>query len=132
MAHANHGACEAILEEAKKHIKFLSKTSETNSRTLFLVDSLLLTSSEHPTREMLDDFQLKMFTLCTDTKLNDPIQAAPNNWFHTINQVKEKVSVTFEEFANQHKIASLLRIWVLHYVKKFSVLMYKWSEFVIQ
>ena len=80
-------ACDTILQKTKKHLEALDENI-----SLFLVDEVLVTSSEHVTRELMQRLSLNLSVLSTDEQLNEKREGrTPMEWFAVTQAIKDKV-----------------------------------------
>ena len=88
-------ACDTILQKAKKHLEAFDEKIN-----LFLVDEVLVTSSEHVTRELMQRLSLTLSVLSTDEQLNEKREGrTPTEWFSVTQAIKDKVVVNVSQVA---------------------------------
>ena len=88
-------ACDTILQKTKKHLEALDENT-----SLFLVDEVLVTSSEHVTRELMQRLSLTLSVLSTDEQLNEKREGrTPTEWFTVTQAIKDKVVVNVSAVA---------------------------------
>ena len=88
-------ACGTILQKTKKHLEALDENI-----SLFLVDEVLVTSSEHVTRELMQRLSLTLSVLSTDEQLNEKREGrTPTEWFAVTAEIKGRVAVSVSEVA---------------------------------
>ena len=92
-------ACNTILRKTKNHLEALDKKI-----CLFLVDEVLVTSSEHVTRELMQRLSLTLSVLSTDEQLNEKREGrTPTEWFAVTAEMKGRVAVSLSEVAEIQK-----------------------------
>ena len=99
-------ACDTILRKAKKHLEALDENI-----SLFLVDEVLVTSSEHVTRELMQRLSLTLSVLSTDEQLNEKREGrTPMEWFSVTAEMKGRVAVSVSEVEQiQKKMQDMTR-----------------------
>ena len=86
-------ACNTILKKTKKHLEALGENI-----SLFLMDEVLVTSSEHVTRELMQRLSLTLSVLSTDEQLNEKREGrTPTEWFSVTQAIKDKVVVNVSQ-----------------------------------